>query len=253
MKISATIITFNEEAQIRQCLESLQNVADEIVVVDSMSMDRTCEIAVSLGARVIQRAWTNYSDQKNFAASQTLHPWILSLDADECLSELLRTQLMEVKRTHPQVAAFCFPRKAFYLGRWIQHSGWYPDVKIRLYNKMLGQWRGDFVHESVEVSGPVQLIQADLLHFTCDSLSEHLVRMDRYTTLAAADLWRQGKRGRWSQLFFSPLATFVKTYFFQAGFLDGFQGMIIAIFAAYYNFLKYAKLWEKGQERKAEG
>lgn len=247
MKISATIITFNEEAHVRRCMDSLREVADEILVVDSGSEDRTREIASAQGARVLERAWTNYSEQKNFAAAQAFHPWILSLDADECLSELLRRRLVDIKKTDPPAAAFCFPRKAFYLGRWIEHSGWYPDDKIRLYHKDQAEWRGGFVHESVRAEGPVQRIPADLLHYTCDSLSEHLQRLDRYTTLAAADLWRQGKRAGWSQFIGSPLVTFVKTFFFKSGFLDGYQGLFIAMMAAFYNFLKYAKLWEKGR------
>ncbi len=245
MKISATIITCNEEAHVQRCMESLREVADEILVVDSGSRDRTREIASAHGARVFERAWTNYSEQKNFAASQALYPWILSLDADECLSEPLRRRLADLKKTDPQVAAFCFPRKAFYLGRWIEHSGWYPDDKIRLYRKDQAEWRGSFVHESVRTEGFVQRIPADLLHYTCDSLSEHLLRLDRYTTLAAMDLWHQGKRTGWSQLIGSPLVTVIKTYFFKRGFLDGYQGVLIAMLAAFYNFLKYAKLWEK--------
>jgi glycosyltransferase involved in cell wall biosynthesis len=247
MKISATIITFNEEAHIQRCLESLCEVAEEILVVDSGSSDHTREIASALGARVLVRTWTNYSEQKNYAAAQALHSWILSLDADECLSELLRNKLLDIKNSDPAVAAFCFPRKAFYLGRWIQHSGWYPDDKIRLYRKDQAEWRGDFVHESVQTQGSIQRIPAELYHYTCDSLSEHLMRMDRYTTLAAADLWRQGKRAGWSQLIGAPIVTFIKTYFFQAGFRDGYQGVIIAMMAAFYNFLKYAKLWEKSR------
>jgi glycosyltransferase involved in cell wall biosynthesis len=245
MKITATIITLNEEAHLGRCLQSLQEVADEVVVVDSGSRDQTREIARSFGARVVERSWSGFSDQKNFAAEQSLHPWILSLDADECLSDKLKEELLEVKKGIPLASAFSFARRTCYLGHWINHSGWYPDVKVRLYPKDKAAWCGLYVHEALQVQGEVQLLRGELLHYTCDSLSEHHQRVDRYTDLAAAELWGKGKQAGWSQLLGSPLAAFMKTYFLKAGFLDGRPGFYIAIFAAYYNFLKYAKLREK--------
>jgi glycosyltransferase involved in cell wall biosynthesis len=246
MKITATIITLNEEAHLGRCLQSLREVADEMVVADSGSIDQTREIARSFGARVVERPWSGFSDQKNFAAEQSLHPWILNLDADECLSDRLKMELLELKKGAPLASAFSFARRTSYLGHWINHSGWYPDVKVRLYLKHKAAWSGPYVHEALQVQGEVQLLGGDLLHYTCDSLSEHHQRVDRYTDLAAAELWAKGKRAGWSQLLGSPFAAFVKTYFFKAGFLDGRQGFYIAIFSAYYNFLKYAKLREKG-------
>jgi glycosyltransferase involved in cell wall biosynthesis len=250
MKISATVITLNEERHIRQCLESLLGVADEIVVVDSGSQDATLKIADEVGARTFLQEWTNYADQKNFASSLTEHEWILSLDADECLSSSLRQDILLVKQNATQAVAFEFPRKAYYLGRWIEHSGWYPDHKVRLFQKGKARWEGRFVHEALRIDGPVSRLPGDLLHYTCESISEHLQSLDRYTTLAAEDLWQQRKRSGWSQLLGSAMAAFVKTYWLKQGFRDGMQGLVIACLAAYYNFLKYAKLWELEQRHR---
>ncbi len=244
MNISATIITFNEERHLAQCLESIRGIADEVIVVDSGSEDRTREIAVSHGASFFVRPWTNYSDQKNFAANQAGHEWILSLDADECLSLPLRAALLDLREKPAAAVAYCFPRKAFYLGRWIDHSGWYPDYKSRLYQREKARWVGEFVHEKLAVDGPTRRIEADLLHYSCQSVNDHIRSLDRYTALAARDLYSRGKRCSLSQLLGSPIAAFLRTYLLKAGFLDGVQGCLIACFAAYYNFLKYARLWE---------
>jgi glycosyltransferase involved in cell wall biosynthesis len=244
MKISATIITFNEESHIHRCLKSVQGLADEIIVVDSGSQDKTREIAEAYGAKVFSRRWTNYADQKNFASAQASYSWILSLDADECLSETLYREIAELKSRDKLVEAYEFPRLTYYLGRWIHHSGWYPDYKVRLYLKEKARWEGPFVHEALNVNGRISRIEADLLHHTCDSVAAHARRLDRYTSLAAQDLWSRGKRTRLSNLLGSPFAAFLKCYFVKAGFRDGIHGCLIAVFASYYTFLKYAKLWE---------
>ncbi len=244
MKISATVITFNEENRLARCLESLHGLVDETIVVDADSQDGTREMAAVHGARVFRRPWTNYSDQKNFASAQASYDWILSLDADECLSSSLHQKLMDLKKAKGFVEAYAFRRKAFYLGRWIHHSGWYPDYKTRLYLKDKAHWEGEFVHETLVVNGRIHRIGADLLHYTCDSLSEHVRSLDRYTTLAAQDLQTRGEQFRVFDLIGSPIATFLKTYLLNAGFRDGVQGCFIAVLAAYYNFLKYGKLWE---------
>ena len=244
MEISATIIAFNEENHLPRCLESLQDIVEEIIVVDSGSQDKTPEIAASLGAKVIRRAFTNYADQKNYATSQAANDWILSLDADECLSKPLQAKLLDLKKTQLPADAYQFPRRVFYLGRWIHHSGWYPDYKVRLFRKSKARWEGQFVHESVMVKGRIFTIDADLLHYTCDSLSEHLHRLDRYTTLAAMAMNQEGKKLSLLRWLTSPLSAFLKAYLWKAGFLDGRQGLIIAVLAGYYNFLKHAKFWE---------
>lgn len=240
MKISATIITFNEERNLPRAIESLR-CADEVLVVDSGSNDRTVELAEKLGARVVESPWLGYAKQKNFAAERAAHDWILSLDADESLSEALEGEIWRLKKRGPDCDAYTMPRLARYLGRWIHHSGWYPDRKVRLYNRTKARWEGDFVHESVKVDGTIGHLQGNLLHFTCDSLTEHLKTMDRYTTLAAEQLVAAGRKVSWGRLVFEPPWTFFRTYVLQAGFLDGVEGLAIANMAAVYNFLKYAK------------
>ena len=240
MKISATIIAFNEERNLPRAIESLR-CADEILVVDSGSTDRTVEIAEKLGARVVENPWLGYAKQKNLAAENAAYDWILSLDADESLSEALEGEIWRLKKNGPQFDAYTMPRLAQYLGRWIHHSGWYPDRKVRLYNRKNACWQGEFVHESVKVDGRVGHFESNLLHFTCDSLSEHLKVMDRYTTLAAEQLLAIGEKPTWGRLIFEPPWTFFSTYVLKAGFLDGIEGLAIANMAALYNFVKYAK------------
>ncbi|MBI3698245.1 MAG: glycosyltransferase family 2 protein [Acidobacteria bacterium] len=240
MKISATLVTLNEESNLARALESLR-CCDEIVVVDSGSHDRTLGIASRLGARVIETDWRGYAAQKNFAAEQAAHDWILSIDADEALSEALEAEIWEIKRNGPQADAYTIPRLAQYMGRWILHSGWHPDRKVRLYDRRKARWIGEYVHESVKVDGRVADLQSNLLHYTCDSLSQHLKTTDRYTTLAAQELVAQGRRIPLWRLLLSPPWTFFKTYVLQRGFQDGIEGLIIAYMAATYVFVKYAK------------
>ncbi|MFB3825438.1 MAG: glycosyltransferase family 2 protein [Bryobacteraceae bacterium] len=240
MKISATIVTLDEERNIARAIESLR-CCDEIVVLDCGSVDRTVELATNLGARVIERPWKGYAEQKNRAAEEAAHDWILSIDADEALSEALEGEIWNVKKYGPRFDGYTVPRMAQYLGRWIMHCGWYPDRKVRLYDRRKASWVGDFVHESVRVDGRVGHLESNLLHFTCDSLSEHLKRMDRYTTLAAEELVSRKTAVRWRHLVIDPAWTFVHTYFVQRGFLDGPEGLTIAYMAALYTFLKYAK------------
>ena len=240
MKISAAIITYNEERNIARAIESLR-CSDEILVVDSGSTDRTIEIAGKLGARIVEHPFKGYAEQKNYAAEQAQNDWILSIDADESLSEGLEGEILHVKKSGPEYDAYTVPRLAQYLGRWILHSGWHPDRKVRLYDRRRARWAGDFVHESVQVDGRVGHLRSNLLHFTCDSLSEHLRTMDRYTTLAAEQLVSQGRKIGWSKLLLDPPWTFFKTYVVDRGFLDGAEGLAIAYMAAIYNFLKYAK------------
>lgn len=240
MKISATIVTLNEERNIVRAIESLR-CCDEILVVDSGSQDRTVELSKKLGARVIETQWRGYAKQKNFAAEQAQHDWILSLDADEALSESLEGEIWEIKKQGPHFFGYTMPRLAQYCGRWILHGGWYPDRKLRLYHRQNGRWEGDYVHESVCLNGPVGELQSDLLHFTCASLSEHLKSLDRYTDLAAQELIASGRRIPMRRLLLDPAWTFIRTYFFHRGFLDGAEGVSIAWMAALYTFLKYAK------------
>jgi glycosyltransferase involved in cell wall biosynthesis len=240
LKITATIITLNEERNIARSIESLR-CADEILIIDSGSTDRTIELSEKLGVRVIEAGWRGFAGQKNWAAEQAANDWILSLDADEALSEALEAEIWTLKKNGPQFDAYTMPRLARYLGRWILHSGWYPDRKVRLYDRRKSRWVGDFVHETVEVKGRLGHLQSNILHFTCDSLSEHLKTMDRYTTLAAQELAARKVKVTLSRMIFDPPLTFVKTYILQRGFMDGLEGLIICYMAAFYTFLKYSK------------
>jgi glycosyltransferase involved in cell wall biosynthesis len=240
MKITATIITLNEERNIARAIESLR-CCDEILIVDSGSVDRTTELAENLGARVIEANWRGYAGQKNWAADQAAHDWVLSLDADEALSEGLEAEIWSLKKSGPRYDGYTMPRLARYLGRWILHCGWYPDRKLRLYDRRKARWVGSFVHESVAVDGPVGHLESNLLHFTCDSLSEHIKTMDRYTTLAAQELAAQRVNVPLTRMIFSPAWTFLKSYLIDRGFLDGAEGLTISYMAAFYTFLKYSK------------
>ena len=248
MKISAAIITHNEELNIARAIESLR-CCDEIVVIDSGSNDRTVELARNHGARVVETFWRGYAAQKNFASEACTHDWILSIDADEALSEALEGEIWHLKKNGPQHDGYTMPRLAQYLGRWILHSGWYPDRKVRLFHKNKAKWVGDYVHESVFVSGSVGHLETNLLHYTCDSLSEHLKTMDRYTTLAAAQLVDLQQPILWHKMAIDPAWTFFKSYILQRGFLDGPEGLAIAYMAAIYTFLKYAKARNMSPQR----
>lgn len=250
MKISATIITFNEERNVARVIESLR-CCDEILVLDSGSNDRTVEIATKLGARVIEASWHGYAAQKNIAAELASNDWILSLDADESVSEALEAEIWHIKKSGPQFDGYTVPRLAQYLGRWILHSGWHPDRKVRLFDRTKAKWVGSFVHESVTVTGTVGHLKSNLLHFTCNSLSEHVRSMDRYTTLAAQEIASQQKNIGLSLLLFDPPWTFLRTYIWKLGFLDGAEGLAIAYMAAFYNFVKYFKARAMSPGRKS--
>ena len=254
LEISAVIITLNEEAKLGRALESL-SVADEVLVVDSGSTDCTRELAARRGARVLSHPWEGYSAQKNYAAAQAKHPWILSLDADEALSPELAAQIARLKKEGPgNAAGFLMPRMAFYQGRWIRHSGWYPDYKLRLYDRRLGRWVGDYVHEQLVVEGPARTLEGDIHHFTCDSTEEHRRTLDRYTTLAAQESLARGDGWILPRMIAGPPWKFAETYLLRQGFRDGYPGFLIAAMAAYYVFLKYAKLRRlvKGGKRAQE-
>jgi glycosyltransferase involved in cell wall biosynthesis len=235
--ITATIITFNEQHSIAEAVASL-SCCDEIVVVDSGSTDRTCEIASACGARVVTRPRDGYSKQKNFAAEQASHDWILSVDADERLSAELADEVVKLKSRLQDgaVAAYSMPRRAFYLGKWINHSGWYPDRKVRLYDRRHCRWEGDFVHERMVVAGRVAELNGDLLHFPYSDWDEHLAKLDKYTQLAADAARSAQSRGSVLKLIFGPAASFIKAFFFHAGFLDGWRGLVIAYLGARYVF-----------------
>lgn len=252
MQITATIVTYNEEHNLPRVLDSLR-CCDEIVIVDSHSTDGTAALARDRGVRVIEREWPGYAAQKNFAASQSSHDWILALDADEELSAGLQQELAALQRQGARHDAYAFPRLAQYRGKWIRHSGWYPDRKIRLYDRNKASWIGDYVHESVQTQGTVGELNGDLLHYTCPTLARHIDTVNRYTSLAAREALAGGRRPGLAKLIAGPPWTFLRTYLLQAGFLDGREGFLIASMAAFYAFAKHAKTrwpdpaWDEGR------
>jgi len=250
VKISAVLITFNEEANISSALQSLAGIADEIIVVDSFSTDRTVKLARECTDRVVERKWTNYSDQKNFADALASHPWILSLDADERISDDLRAEILALKVQDPSCAGFSMPRLVFYLGRWIRHCGWYPDRKVRLFRKDAAHWEGEYVHETLAVRGEIRKLKGPLHHFTYRTIGDHLTRLDQFADLGAQKLYAQGRKSRWYHLLVLPFSRFLKSYLLKRGFLDGFAGVVVSVLNGYSIFVRYAKLreiWKKGE------
>ncbi|MBD3412866.1 MAG: glycosyltransferase [Candidatus Aminicenantes bacterium] len=250
MEISVVIITYNEEKRLEPALRSIRGIASEIIVVDSYSTDDTVKVAKQYDSKIFKREWTNYADQKNFANKKAIHPWILSLDADERLSPGLRKEILDLKQKEIQAAGFSVPRQAFYLGKWILHSGWYPDRKIRLFKKDNAFWQGEYVHEKMVVDGPVKKLMQPLYHFTYRDISDHLKRINQFSSLGAKKLYAAGKKCRWYHLVFLPPQRFLKSYFLKAGILDGFAGFVIAALHSYAIFARYAKLkeiWKKGE------
>lgn len=239
--ISAILITYNEEADLRQALDSVAGIADETVVVDSRSTDRTCEIARSAGARVAERPFTDFSEQKNFAASLATNDWVFSIDADEALSPELRDSLAKWKRSQPERDAYAVARRTNYLGAWVRHSGWYPNRCIRLYRRDRARFVGA-LHEGVRADGAVGLLAGDLLHYTIRTLPEHYAKIDAFTTRAAEDLYARGKRHWRGSMWAGALWTLGQKFVLQLGFLDGRRGALIAWTSARYVWMKYRKL-----------
>ena len=240
-RISVCLITFNEEQNLPRALASLTGIADEIVVVDSGSTDSTEEIARQYSANFISRAWTHYADQKNFAASNAANDWIFSMDADEEVSSLLHTSLLDWKKRKPEHAVYEVSRKTWYLGAWIKHSGWYPDFQRRLYRRDAAQFSG-IVHESLQFQGKPGRLSGDLLHYTVRSFDDHQANVERYSTLAAQRLFAEGKRSWRGAVWFATPWSWFQNFVLRGGFLDGYRGALIAQMAARSVRLKYAKL-----------
>lgn len=241
IRLSACLITLNEERNLSRALASLAGIADEIVVIDAESQDRTQQIAREHGAAVLVRNWTNYGEQKNFAASHASNQWILSMDADEELSLALQTSLLEWKKREPKYLVYEMARRAWYLGGWIEHSGWYPDYQMRLYRRDAAQFCG-IVHESLKFEGRPGRLAGDLLHYTIDSFAEHEEKVEQYTTLAAQQMCAAGKRGWRAAMWFATPWSWLQSYFLRGGIRDGYRGWLIAKMAARGTWLKFRKL-----------
>jgi len=241
--ISATLITYNEELNIGEALESVSWV-DEIVVIDSGSSDATLEICRRFTDRITHRDWTGYVDQKNYAVEKARHDWILSLDADERLSRELQIEIQDLARQGFQKPGYKIPRLTFFMGRWINHGDWYPDYQLRLFDRRHGKWAGGHVHESVKTSGNPGFLRGEIHHYTYRSLSDYLRRLETYSTLAALDYQQKGKVATPFKLLGNPAAAFIKAYLLKRGFLDGAPGLAVAVMGAVSVFFKYAKLYE---------
>jgi glycosyltransferase involved in cell wall biosynthesis len=251
--LSVAIITLNEERNIVRTLKSLAFKGGvfakvEVLVVDAGSQDNTMVLARKLGAKVLTRAWKGYSDQKNWAFSRCAGDWVLSLDADEVLTPAL---VAEIERTLPaasaEVVGYAVKRRAFFLGKWIRHCGWWPDEQLRLFRKGKGRFNAQPVHEALEVTGKTKTLQEPLDHFTYDSIGAYLQKMDHYSDLAVGALGPDDRKvASWrSNLFLRPPLTFLKMYVLKMGFLDGWHGFVLCSLSAFHDLAKYAKLWEK--------
>lgn len=241
--LSAVIITFNEERNIERCLASLVGVADEILVVDSFSTDKTEEICRQFNVRFICNKFEGHIEQKNFAASQAQYDYVLSLDADEALTDELQASIIAAKESG-DFDAYSMNRLTSYCGQWIHHSGWYPDTKTRLWNRTKGQWGGTNPHDKWELfdkSAPVKWMKGDLLHYSYYSISEHIKQIEYFSEIAAKAEAKQGKNPSILKLFVGPWAKFIKMYFLKLGFLDGYYGYVICRLTAQATFIKYIK------------
>ena len=246
-KVSACVITLNEEQKVRRCLQSL-TWCDEIVVLDSYSTDQTVEICRQFTERVYQHEWLGYVAQRNLVRDMAWHPWILFLDADEEVSPGLREEIQaEFQRGTTPFVGYVFPRQVYYVGRWIRHGEWYPDTKLRLFAKEYGRTEGQEPHDKVVVHGPVKRLRSPLWHYTYDDISDHLTTLNRFSSITARQRFVQNDRFHWYDLLFRPFLRFFKGYVMRRGFLDGQHGFMIAVLSAYGVFVKYAKQWELEQ------
>lgn len=248
--LSACIITFNEEKNIRDCLESVKWV-EEIVVVDSISQDATVSLCRLFTDKVYEKEWQGYVQQKNDALKYASNAWVLCLDADERVSPELREEIEHhLSREGNRLDGYYFRRHSYYLGRWINHGGWYPDYKLRLFKKSKGSWGGQDPHDKVILKGATACLKGELLHFVYRNLSHQLQTVDSFSTITATGLDKAGERFNPLPLIYRPALKFIETYLIKRGFMDGLPGLIIAVTSSFYVFLRYAKLWELQRQRK---
>lgn len=242
-QLSVVIITYNEEKNIARCLESVKDIADEILVVDSFSTDATETICRKYNVRFIQNTFAGYIEQKNVALSLATHPYILSLDADEALDEALKQQIVLEKNNFGS-HTYSMNRLTNYCGQWIRHGSWYPDKKVRLVNKNAGKWGGENPHDRFienEMTNANHL-KGNILHYSYYTLEEHILQLNKFSTINAQSEFNGGKRSSWFKIIFNPAFRFIRDYFFLSGWRDGFYGYVICRNNAYSTFLKYVKL-----------
>jgi glycosyltransferase involved in cell wall biosynthesis len=242
-RLSVTIVAWNEEERLRACLESV-TWADEIIVVDAESTDKTVALAREFTDRVWVRPWPGFAAQKNFALEQATGDWVLALDADERVTPELRARVARVLAADGPADGYSVPRRNMFWGAWVRHGGLYPDYQLRLFRRRAGRFLADAVHESVRVEGKVETLGEALLHHSYRSLEDFVQRSNRYSTLAAGEWIRRGKRAGLADLIFRPLGRFLSMYIIRRGFLDGWRGFVLAVLYADYVFLRTAKAWE---------
>lgn len=246
MKISVVIITFNEEKNIGRCIDSVRQIADEIVVLDSLSTDKTVQIATGEGAVVYSQPFLGYIEQKNKALTLATHSFVLSLDADEALDETLAASILKVKQDG-LTGAYTMNRCTSYCGKFIRHGTWYPDKKLRLFDRSQAGWGGDNPHDKVVFTVPqvVHHLKGDILHYSYNSIEEHVAQNNKFSSISAEALLRRNKKTSLFKIVFNPWWAFMRAYFIRMGMLDGFYGFVIAVNVAHLTFLKHVKLYQK--------
>jgi len=244
-KLSVVIITFNEEENIGRCIDSVLTVADEIIIIDSFSKDKTKEICLERGVNFIEHAFEGYIEQKNYAASIASFDYILSLDADEALCPRLQKSILAEKE-HFTKDGYFMNRMTNYLGKWIRHGAWYPDKKLRVWNHHKGRWAGRNPHDCYEMNTECSIgyLKGDILHYSYTCIQGHVAQFDKFTTITAQHMNEEGKRGTFFKIFFSPFFSFIKGFFIRLGFLDGYYGIVICVINSFATFMKYVKLRE---------
>ncbi|MFA5773673.1 MAG: glycosyltransferase family 2 protein [Candidatus Paceibacterota bacterium] len=250
LHVSVCIICFNEETNIRRCLDSVKWIkaaGGEIVVIDSFSTDKTPDICREYTDKFTQNKWPGFVNQKNFALDKASHDWVLSLDADEVISNEAKQAVIKEAETGFLTDGYLFRRHTFYLGRWINHGGWYPDWKLRLFKKSKARWGGLDPHDRIVMAeeSTVKHLDCDIVHHTYQNLSHQIKTIDRFSDASSEALMKDGKRFSLFHLLFRPPAKFLETYFYKLGILDGLPGLIIAVASSFYVFIKYAKMWER--------
>lgn len=250
-QISVVIITFNEERNIERCLDSVKGIADDIVVVDSFSTDKTCEIAEQKRARIVKHEFQGHIEQKNWAVTQAKYPFILSLDADECLSEELQKSILEVKKN--KIAdGYTINRLTNYCGKWVRYCGWYPDKKLRLWDSTKGKWKGINPHDRYEMNkgSVIKHLKGDILHYSYYTFADHINQMNKFSEISAREYYKLGRKSNLIKILFSPVIKFMKDYVLNLGMLDGYTGFVISRVSAHASFLKYMKLWQLYKNQK---
>ncbi len=252
IQLSAVIISFNEEKNIGRCLDSLQGVVDDIVVVDSFSTDRTEEIVKSKEARFVQHKFDGHIEQKNWAITQAKYPHIISIDSDEALSEELKKSILDAKKNW-KYDGFFMNRLTNYCGTWVRHCGWYPDKKLRLWDSRKGHWAGINPHDEYvlnEKNEKTNYLKGDILHYSYYTIEAHYIQAEKFSTIAANALFQKGKNIFYTTIFIKAIAKFIRNYFIKLGLLDGKYGFIICRISAYETYLKYSKLYSLQNSKK---